>query len=457
MTSISHTANASRRVRDDWPHTNRLLPWLIAAFLVMVWLVPFDAVDLPLQLPIDAKLDRILLIGIGTFWLLMLLVSPQRRKPNGTNVMSLALGIFLLVAVASVVVNLETLSILDQTGVATKKLVLLASYGLFFLIVSTTLRPGELRPFCTLLLALACLTAIGTVWEYRTGFNAFYEWFDKLMPGAIQVANPPGDPVWGRTNNTGPTGHALAVATMLAIALPFAVVRLMDALNTRDKIVYGAITAVLLAGNMATIRKTGAVVPAVVLLTLVAFRPRAMLRIAPVGLVILVFVNGIAPGAMVKIKAQLLPGKFNESASTLGRKDDYRAVKPDERQKMALGRGYGTYDPYLYRFLDNQYLMLRVETGLIGVLAFLLMVAAAVGAAYPAIRSKASERAPPALAAAAGAIGFGVAAFLFDVLAFPHAPYTFFFLAGLGVVASRGMSSHPPRVSRCGTTACART
>jgi O-antigen ligase len=431
---------------DDWPHTTRVLPWLLAGFLVMLWLVPFDAVDLPFELPVDTKLDRILLIGIAGLWLATMLT----RGPAGTqargSVLYVAVGAFVAVAGASVLVNLETLSVLEETQVAVKKLALLGSYVLFFLIVSTALRPSELHAFTTLLLALACIAAVGTVWEYRTGFNAFYEWFDQLMPSAVQVGSPPPDPMWGRPNNTGPTGHALAIATMLAIALPFAVVRLTRSFSAWDKVVYGTVTALLLAGSMATIRKTGAVVPAVALLTLFVFRPRGMLRILPIGLVILVVIQAIAPGAMVKVKAQLLPSRFNQSPSTQGRKDDYKAVKPDVRHKMALGRGYGTYDPEVYRYVDNQFLMLRVESGLLGVLAYALMIVAVVGAAYPAINSGDPRRAPPALAAAAGATAFGVATFLYDILAFPHAPYIFFFLAAMAVVASSARAR--PEASR---------
>ena len=296
------------------------MPWLIAGFLAMLWLVPFDAVDLPVQLPIDAKLDRIVLVAIAWFWFLMILASPRRRGGARPSLAALTIVGFLAVAVASVASNLETLSILGETDLATKKLALLASYALFFLIVATSIRVSELRSFTTLFIVLATAAAIGTVWEYRTGFNVFYEWFDALTPGFFSVGSPPPDSEWRGANNTGPTGHALAIATMLAIALPFAVVRLLEASEPREKLIYGGVTALLIAGNMATVRKTGAVVPAVALLTLLAFRPRAMLRILPIGLLIFVFVNVIAPGAMVSIKAQLVSSNFSQSGSTLARR-----------------------------------------------------------------------------------------------------------------------------------------
>jgi hypothetical protein len=36
---------------DAWPHTRRPLPWLFAALLAMIFLVPFDAIQLKVGLP----------------------------------------------------------------------------------------------------------------------------------------------------------------------------------------------------------------------------------------------------------------------------------------------------------------------------------------------------------------------------------------------------------------------
>ena len=44
------------------------MPWIVAGFLAMVWLLPFDAIELPVHLPLDAKLDRLLLLLVGALW-----------------------------------------------------------------------------------------------------------------------------------------------------------------------------------------------------------------------------------------------------------------------------------------------------------------------------------------------------------------------------------------------------
>jgi hypothetical protein len=77
---------------------------------------------------------------------------------------------------------------------------------------------------------------------------------------------------------------------------------------------------------------------------------------------------------------------------------------------------------------------MMLETGVVGTGSYLALILVVLVVAHPAIRGKDLRRAPPALAAAAAALSFAIANLLFDVIAFPHAPYLFAFIAGLAVV-----------------------
>jgi hypothetical protein len=72
---------------------------------------------------------------------------------------------FTAVAVASVLLNIGRIELLGEGDLALKKLALLGSYACFFFVVSSSLRPGELRNFTVLFVGLACLAALGTIWE----------------------------------------------------------------------------------------------------------------------------------------------------------------------------------------------------------------------------------------------------------------------------------------------------
>jgi O-antigen ligase len=173
-----------------------------------------------------------------------------------------------------------------------------------------------------------------------------------------------------------------------------------------------------------------------------------MLRLAPLGVVMIFVIQGMSPGALSAIRYQLLPGKVTSSTSTQGRTADYHAVAPDIKTHLATGRGYGTYDSHKYRLLDNQYLLLLIETGVLGLAAFVAMVLAVVRVAHPVIRSGDPVRGPPALACAAVAFAMLVATTLFDILSFPQLPYLFLFIAALAAVSAAAAREPGPVAPR---------
>ena len=419
------------------------MPWLIAGFLTMLFLVPFDSIQLPFNLGVDAKLDRFAVGALALFWLASF-ASGGRFGPlvRLTHVHG-AIVLFVAVAVLSVVLRLPVLSQLGEADLALKKLVLLFSYVAFFVMVATTLRPSELRNFGFLLVGLACLTSIGTIYEFRSGTNVFFDWRNELLGGFATLIPEPPDPDHGAPSIVGPTLHGLAATALLAMAFPFALVQLLQPGPRKRKIVLAIAAALILTGMIATQRKTAVMAPIGVSVVLLAFRPRQMLRLIPFGLAALLAVQAVAPGALGSIKSRLLHAKAGDG-STLGRTRDYDAVAPELVNRPVIGRGYGSYDPHRYRILDNAYLALLIETGIAGTAAFMLMIVVVLVAVRPAVGSGDRVRGPPALAAAAGAGGFGVVTILFDSLSFPQAPYMFFFLAGVAAICSRPIGARRP-------------
>lgn len=416
----------------DWPHTYRLLPWSIAAFMVMVFIVPFDAMSLPFHLPVDSKLDRFVLVPVVALWLSALAVGGRNAPRLRPTPINWATGALLFVAIVSVGWNVHILSVQGEVVLALKQYALLVTFILFMYLVATSIRPGEARAFAKLIVVLGCLTAIGTIYEYRTDVNLFYKWAGDI-PGVGVAADPAGIDAEGRRTINGPTGHGLAVAAMMAMVLPFAINLYVQSTRRGNRRLYGLAIAILFAGGVATVRKTSVIVPLSALLVMTMYRPRQMIRLLPLGLVVVALVHVIAPGAMGGVRNQLDPSRLFSSASSEGRTEDYKAVGPDIHARPVLGRGYGTYDPLKYRFIDNQYLLMLIETGVIGTGIYVLLILLVVRVAHPAIRGWDPIRGPPALAAAAAAVAFGISNLLFDVLAFPHVPYLFGFAAGLGI------------------------
>jgi O-antigen ligase len=421
-----------------WPHTTRILPWMIAGFLCLLWLTPFNEIQVAASLPVDLKLDRLVLPVIVLAWLLAFALGGRGGPRWKFTPIHAALAIFAAAAGLSVVLNAGYLDQTLEFGLALKKVALLVSYLAFFLVIASVVRKTEIKAFMSLVLGLSAIVAVGVLYEFNFGHNIFYELTERLLPGGF-VFTPIGvdgvDEI-GRRLVVGPTEHGLEVVAMLSMALPIAFVRLMETRRWRERIVYGLIICLIFGAALATYRKSAILAPIAACLVLAYFRRRELLRLAPLGLLLLVAIPIISPNALGSVIEQLRPTKLGVSTVS-DRVSDYDAIRPDVLSNPAFGRGFGSYNHTSYRILDNELLTRLVESGIVGVLAFILIIVTIVGVAAPIIRSRDPARAPPALAIAAAAVPFLVLSALFDEMSFPHAPYALLTLAGfLAVLAA---------------------
>lgn len=440
-----------RAVSDDWPYTSRAMPWALAAFLTLVWLVPIDAVSVKVSLPVDSKIDRFAIVALVLAWMLF----GGDRRPRGRRPAAflVAAGVWVAVAFLSLVVNVPRVIRLGEFELSQKQLALLVAFGVFAWFATAALRPSELRAFSVLTVVLGTICAIGVIVERKTGYNAFYEISRAILSPIANVGPSPTminpDPLrFDRPQIVGPTEHGLAVTTMLSIAMPFALLALLDARSRGRKFAYGLCVALMLAAALSTERKTGIVVPVVVVVVLLIYRGRELLRLWPLVFVFAVFVHVTSPGALGTITS--LNGFLNTDSSA-GRTSDYAAIMPDVVTRPLLGFGYGSLDvakANTYRILDNEYLGQLLQAGLIGVAAFLAMSIAAVAVARPAARSPDAARASPALAGLAAVVGFAVASALFDILSFPQPVYLFLFAGAVCTAAATGLPGREPARAR---------
>ena len=227
---------------------------------------------------------------------------------------------------------------------------------------------------------------------------------------------------------------------MLAMALPIAVVRLMQSTEWRARLLYGLAACALVAATFATYRKSAVLVPVAAMLTLAYFRRRELLKLAPLGMVLVVVVSVLSPGALRSTVDQFVRSDRFDVPTVSDRAADYDAVRPDLWTHLAFGRGWGSYNHETYRILDSEILHRTLEMGVVGLVAFLLMVLSVLLSARKTIAERDPRWAPVALVGAASATAFLTLSTLFDVLSFPHATYVFLYTAGLvaAVIAPRG-------------------
>jgi hypothetical protein len=350
-----------------------------------------------------------------------------------------ALGGFVLLALLSIVFAAPHLVHTLEWSLAVKKLPLLVTSLTLFVIVASSIRRSELRAFLLWNLALAVVCGAAVVIEYRLKVNVPYDVAGALFPAGlfeVGAAFPSALDEIGRRLVRGPAEVGLEAVTMLALALPIALIGLMDARHTRSRVLYAAAVLVIAAATVATYRKSALVIPVAVVLTLAYFRRSQLLRLAPLGVVLILMVSAIAPGAIGSTVSQFTREDRGTITTVSDRTIDYDAVRPDVWSAIALGRGFGSYDHRSYRILDSELLRRTIETGVAGLAAFLLIALSVLLTARRSIGSGGPQRAPAGLVGACGAVAFAVGAALYDILAFPHAVYLFLVFAGFAAVAA---------------------
>jgi O-Antigen ligase len=447
-------ARTSRDRREDsWPHTKRLTPWLLALFFAIIWLTPFNDISVGASLPVELRLDRLVLPFVVLAWILAMAAGGRLAPRVRLTWIHIALAALLACAFLSVVTDARYLNQTLELTLSLKKLPLMLAYVSLFVVTSSAVRRTELRPFLTYTLALAVLCAVGMIWEYHTRQHFFWEWTRKLLPGFLHLSNSVSQASvdnMGRRVVLGPADEPLEAVAMLTMALPIALVRLLQARVWRQRIVYGLSICALVAAMLATYRKSALIAPASVLLTIAYFRRRELLKLAPLGVVLLAMVTALSPGALGSTISQFTRSDAAAVPTVSDRTAAYDAIRPDVWTHLLLGRGWGSYDHNTYRILDSEILDRTIETGVIGLLAFVLVPVAVVGASRRTIAARDPETAPAALIGASCAVGFLVLAFLFDELAFPHPVYIFLYLVGLETVAlqrARHKAGRPPEPS----------
>jgi hypothetical protein len=378
-------------------------------------------------------------------WVLALAAGGPTVPRLRLTLIHVGLGIFVAVASLSIVLNAQDLNQTLEFNLAFKKLTLLLSYALLFLIIASTVRRREVAPFLKLSLILAVITSLGVIWEYRFHYNVFYDLSSKLLPGLFTVARASTDARddIGRVMTFGPTDHPLEICGMLTMALPIALVGILGGKDRRARVLYALAACVLLAAAISTYRKSALLGPVAVVLVIAYFRRRELVRLAPLGFLSLIAIHGLSPGAFGSILFQLHPDKLGV-ATVSDRAADYDAVRPDLWSHLAFGRGYGSYDHLSYRILDSEMLSRVVDTGILGALALIFMLMAIVFACRRTINARDPVWSLPMLAVAAAAVAFLVFTFLFDVTSFPHVPYILLSLAGLAAVIVSGEPDPAP-------------
>jgi O-antigen ligase len=184
------------------------------------------------------------------------------------------------------------------------------------------------------------------------------------------------------------------------------------------------------------------------LLLLPALSKRARIMFAVGGVVGAAAVFALVPGLAGTIKGMF--ASVGGDSSTLSRVDSYDSALEYFSRFPIVGKGFGTFLPN-YHILDNQYLLLGIELGALGLLAFAALLGAAMWSA-----SVARRFAPTSLdkalcqALLASVVAGAILMAFFDGFSFPMSVGMLFLVIGLCGGARRLMTRLPGGIASAG-------
>jgi O-antigen ligase len=246
------------------------------------------------------------------------------------------------------------------------------------------------------------------------------------------------------------TSHYIELSAVMAVALPFAIhFARFSAERWRRRA--ALICALLIAAAIpATISRTGVVAAAVAVICMLpvwSWRTRYNVLALGTGLVAVLMV--LKPGLLGTIR-DLFTGA-GEDSSVQARTERYGLVGHYFAQRPWLGRGTGTWIPPQYQILDNEWLTIALNNGLVGVAALAALHITAIALTVLSWRRAAGEEERHLCAALIAAqVGALLVAAFFDSLSF--STYATVLSLTIGVCGTVWRFTHPSRRVRTSTT-----
>jgi O-antigen ligase len=331
---------------------------------------------------------------------------------------------------------------------------------LLFLLVSNAVRTTRTltRVLWVLILAGAFMGALSTVQELTHSYGNDYGGLAQVdrygSGGGFNVAPQGSLEKELRPRLGGPLGSENRYAQILAVVLPFALIRAFREPKRRLRLLAGVATLLILAGILLTFSR-GAAVAVAGTFVLMALLRELPLRQLLVGLAIAIgLVLLVVPDYVTRLRSLEAVTSISASDSTnrpdaaiVGRQTENLAALNTFLDHPVVGVGPGVYfkeysreyaNRLGLRYLQSErrghslYLELAADTGIAGLGAFLAMVGTALVLLY---RLAKRWRPSPEHAMVASSLFFGLFAYL-ACGAFLHLSYQRFFWALLGLASA---------------------
>ena len=399
---------------------------LLVCYLVLLVGIPSELVFSPLGAA--GTPAGVLSIGMMLFWVLGLAATIESRLVD--NPIKWVLFAFAVAILISYIVGMSRpVSTTVEVNSADRALLALCGWLGISLVIIDGVRSREMIDKMLRLLVYGA-AFIATLGVLQFFFNLDLAHLIKI-PGL--TANSSFGELIARSSFrrvTGTASHPIEFGVVLSSVLPIGVhyARFATDIGVRTRLWMA--TLIIAAALPLSVARSGILGFAIALGVMFFTWPRSF-RLKTLAALIagLAALSVVVPGLIGTFRGLFLNAATDPS--TGGRTDDYGPVVHYVAEAPLFGRGFGTFIPSLYRTLDNAYLGLLVETGIVGVVA---MVSLIVGAVIVALRFRRLESSlegkdlGQTMVAAVAVLG--VNAFTFDLFGFSMCAGVLFLLLG---------------------------
>lgn len=422
-------ALATGRVLWEW---QSLLVTLVAVILF----IPIRRYGVPVRLPFELEPYRIVVAFIATGWLTSLLIDPRVRvRRTGFEA---PLGLLLVAVLGSEVANPGRVTAFSSLVV--KKLTFLASFAIiFYVIVSVGRSRAAIELIVKTLVGGAAAVAACAVYESRTGYNVFDHLSGILPFLEHNVVASFGDR-GARLRVYASAQHPIALGAALVMAIPFAYYLVQSTGRRR----WWAAMILLAVGALATVSRTSIVMLLVIVVVYAWLRRREVKRLWPLIVPLLLAVHLALPGTIGSITAAFAPsgGLIAEQSSSAGgrgsgRLADLAPTLSQASHRPVFGLGYGTRNTDAGKedallILDDEWLGVLLETGIVGVIAWGWLFIRGVRRCGRAAKNDRTPRGWLLAAVAASMASYAIGMFFYDAFAFIQVTFLAFIVLALG-------------------------
>jgi len=419
---------------------------MLTVYLVLLIAIPSSAAISALgSLGRPAMLWGIVML---VWWIVAKLQSRVAAVRASRGIIRFAFAAFVVIALISFAVAIFRGQPADQVSPAFTALVRLMSWAGVLLIAIDGIRTSSdlERIVRRIGIAAGVLAALGIAQFITT--SSLLDFFTSI-PGItmpyVDVAER-----GGVARVPGTAIHPLEYATTLNAALPLVIAAAVSHgfhwRLTIGRLGWWIPVALISLSALIAVSRSAIIGFGVAALTMLPELPRRYRAIVIIGGVVLAAAAVIAIPGLLATTLNLFAGASNDP-STQSRTGGLVRVPGFIAASPVVGVGFGTFLPRYYIF-DNQWVLIAIELGVLGIIAFAAIFLTAIWSGFGA-RMRSTDPGTRLLgyALAASVINIAVLFAFFDGLSFPQSGGMFFLIVGLcGAIRSIGTTDAASRI-----------